>query len=182
MSPLTIIMGLPLIMAIILALVPRENRLIFRFGSILATLGSLLLAIYVFDKFDDRLEEARGEVTIIEATPLETQYGYVFTQRSNWIESLGVSFHVGVDGIGVVMVLMAALVSFAATCCAKEIQTREKEFYILLLLMTGGILGAFMSMDLFLMYFLHELALIPTFIMIGVWGRGKHKSFAAMAR
>ena len=179
MSPLTIIMGLPLIMAVILALVPRENRSIFRLGSIVATLGSLLLAIYVFDKFDDRLEEARGEVTIIEAAPLETQYGYVFIQRSNWIESLGVSFHVGVDGIGVVMVLMAALVSFAATCCAKEIQTREKEFYILLLLMTGGILGAFMSMDLFLMYFLHELALIPTFIMIGVWGRGKHKSFAA---
>ena len=166
-------------MAVVLALVPRENRSIFRFGSIVATLGSLLLAIYVFDKFDDRLDEARGEVTFIEAAPLETQYGYVFTQRSNWIESLGVSFHVGVDGISVVMVLMAALVSFAATCCAREIQTREKEFYILLLLMTGGILGAFMSMDLFLMYFLHELALIPTFIMIGVWGRGKDKGFAA---
>ena len=113
MSPLTIIMGLPLIMAVILALVPRENRSIFRLGSIVATLGSLLLAIYVFGKFDDRLEEARGEITIIEAAPLETQYGYVFTQRSNWIESLGVSFHVGVDGIGVVMVLIAALVSFA---------------------------------------------------------------------
>ena len=179
MSPLTIIMGLPLMMAVLLALVPRENRSIFRFGSIVATLGSLLLAIYVFDKFDDRLDEARGEVTFIEAAPLETQYGYVFTQRSNWIESLGVSFHVGVDGIGVVMVLMAALVSFAAACCAREIQTREKEFYILLLLMSGGILGAFMSIDLFLMYFLHELALIPTFIMIGVWGRGKDKGFAA---
>ncbi len=166
-------------MAVLLALVPRENRSIFRFGSIVATLGSLLLAIYVFDKFDDRLDEARGEVTFIEAASLETQYGYVFTQRSNWIESLGVSFHVGVDGIGVVMVLMAALVSFAAACCAREIQTREKEFYILLLLMSGGILGAFMSIDLFLMYFLHELALIPTFIMIGVWGRGKDKGFAA---
>ena len=61
----------------------------------------------------------------------------------------------------------------------QEIQTREKEFYILLLLMTGGILGAFMSLDIFLMYFLHELALVPTFIMIGVWGRGQDKDFAA---
>ena len=45
--------------------------------------------------------------------------------------------------------------------------------------MTGGILGAFMSLDIFLMYFLHELALVPTFIMIGVWGRGQDKDFAA---
>ena len=179
MSPLTIIMGLPLVMAIILALVPRENRSIFRYGTLAATFGSLLIAIYVFGQFESQLEEAKGEVTYIEAAPLATQYGYTFTQRSDWIESLGISYHVGVDGIGVVMVLMAALVAFAAACCAREIQTRQKEFYILLLLMSGGILGAFMSLDLFLMYFLHELALVPTFIMIGVWGRGQNKEFAA---
>ena len=110
---------------------------------------------------------------------LENEYGYKFTQRVEWIPSLNIHYYVGVDGIGIVMVLMAALVAFAATCCAQEIQTREKEFYILLLLMTGGILGAFMSLDIFLMYFLHELALVPTFIMIGVWGRGQDKDFAA---
>jgi len=179
MSPLTIIMGLPLAMAIILALIPRESRSIFRYGALIATFGSLLVAIYVFAKFENRLDEAKSEVTFIEAAPLETQYGYVFTQRADWIESLEISYHVGVDGIGVVMVLMAALVAFAAACCAIEIQTREKEFYILLLLMSGGILGAFMSLDMFLMYFLHELALVPTFIMIGVWGRGQNKEFAA---
>src|SRR5207253_10721555 len=57
-------------------------------------------------------------------------------------------------------------------------QNREKEFYILLLLMTGGIFGAFASLDLFLLYFFHELALVPTFIMIGVWGRGEQKNYA----
>ena len=62
--------------------------------------------------------------------------------------------------------------------CAWEIREREKEFYILLLVMTGGILGAFASLDLFFFYFFHELALVPTFIMIGVWGRGENKNFA----
>ena len=59
-----------------------------------------------------------------------------------------------------------------------EIKEREKEFYILLLVMAGGILGAFASLDLFFFYFFHELALVPTFIMIGVWGRGEQKNYA----
>jgi NADH-quinone oxidoreductase subunit M len=61
----------------------------------------------------------------------------------------------------------------------REIETHDKEFYILLLVMTGGILGAFASLDLFYFYFFHELALIPTFIMIGVWGRGERRKEAA---
>jgi NADH-quinone oxidoreductase subunit M len=69
-------------------------------------------------------------------------------------------------------------VAFAATLCSFEIRNREKEFYVLLMVMTGGILGAFESLDLFFFYFLHELALVPTFIMIGVWGRGERKNFA----
>jgi NADH-quinone oxidoreductase subunit M len=73
---------------------------------------------------------------------------------------------------------MSAVVAFAATCLAWEIKSREKEFYILLLVMAGGILGAFASLDLFFFYFFHELALVPTFIMIGVWGRGEQKNYA----
>jgi NADH-quinone oxidoreductase subunit M len=63
--------------------------------------------------------------------------------------------------LNVGLVLMGAIVAFAAACCSFEIKTREKEFYILLLVMTGGILGAFMSLDLFFFYFFHELALAP---------------------
>src|SRR5271166_6049666 len=74
---------------------------------------------------------------------------------------------------------MGAVVVFAATCVSHQIKTREKEFYILLLLMGGGILGAFASLDLFWFYALHELALVPTFIMIGVWGKGDQKNYAA---
>src|ERR1041385_3998424 len=73
---------------------------------------------------------------------------------------------------------MGAIVAFAAACCSWEIREREKEFYVLLLVMTGGILGAFASLDLFFFYFFHELALVPTFIMIGVWGRGEQRNYA----
>jgi NADH-quinone oxidoreductase subunit M len=83
-----------------------------------------------------------------------------------------------VDGLNVGLILMGAIVAFAAALCSWEIKEREKEFYILLLVMTGGILGAFASLDLFFFYAFHELALVPTFIMIGVWGRGERKNYA----
>ena len=104
--------------------------------------------------------------------------GYQFEQHVPWVSALGISYHVGVDGINVGLILMGAIVAFAAACVSWEIKEREKEFYILLLVMTGGILGAFASLDLFFFYFFHELALVPTFIMIGVWGRGEQKNYA----
>src|SRR5437868_10672715 len=128
--------------------------------AIVATLMSSLVALKMFIQFQ----------------PGKTDFQ--FQQQIIWVQQLGISFHVGVDGINVGLVLMAAIVSFAAAFASYEIETREKEFYILLLVMTGGILGAFASLDLFFFYAFHEFALIPTFIMIGVWGRGERKNYA----
>jgi NADH-quinone oxidoreductase subunit M len=141
-------------------LVPRNYRVIIRAIAVLATLISAVLAVKMFCQF------------------VPGANGYQFEQQIPWVESLGISYHVGVDGLNVGLILMGAIVAFAATLCSWEIQTREKEFYILLLVMSGGILGAFASLDLFFFYFLHELALVPTFIMIGVWGRGERKNYA----
>ena len=160
MSILTYIWGWPLIAAIALVFVPRNFRPVIRAVAVLATFVSMLLAVKMFCQF------------------VTGQAGYQFEQQIPWVESLGISYHVGVDGLNVGLILMGAIVAFAAACCSFEIQSREKEFYILLLVMTGGILGAFASLDLFFFYFLHELALVPTFIMIGVWGRGERKNYA----
>lgn len=105
---------------------------------------------------------------------------YQFVTRFNWVETAGlnIDYFIGLDGINIGLVCMAAVVGFAATACSWEIRNREKEFYVLLLLMIGGIIGSFASLDLFFMYFFHELALVPTFIMIGKWGRGKDQVYA----
>ncbi len=171
MSPLLIIMGLPLLAALGLAAVPADRRSVFRWTTILATLGSAIAAVFVFQSFNGGL--------VTDPAAAYIAFDDQLTVRVPWVESLKIYFHLGVDGMGAVMVLMGSLVAFAAACSAGEIKSREKEFAILLLLMTGGILGAFMALDIFLMYFLHELALVPTFIMIGVWGRGEDRDYAA---
>ncbi|HEY5233012.1 MAG TPA: NADH-quinone oxidoreductase subunit M [Verrucomicrobiae bacterium] len=160
MSILTYILGWPLLAALLLVVVPRNYRVIIRAIAVLATLISAVLAVKMFCQF------------------VPGAAGFQFEQQIPWVESLGISYHVGVDGLNVGLILMGAIVAFAATLCSYEIQTREKEFYILLLVMTAGILGAFASLDLFFFYAFHEFALIPTFIMIGVWGRGEKKNFA----
>ena len=163
MSILTYIAGWPLLAALALVVVPRNYRVIIRAVAVLATLIPAVLAVKMFCQY--------------AGAPVDAD-GYRFVQQIPWVESLGISYHVGVDGLNVGLILMGAIVAFAAACCSWEIQTREKEFYILLLVMSGGILGAFASLDLFFFYFLHELALVPTFIMIGVWGRGERKNYA----
>src|SRR6266478_4772130 len=160
MSILTLIICCPFLAAILLVFVPRSFRLIMRAVALAATLLSALLTLTMFLQFRAGAD------------------GYQFQQQISWVQSLGISYHVGVDGINVGLVLMAAIVAFAAACVSWEIKEREKEFYILLLVMAGGILGAFASLDLFFFYFFHELALVPTFIMIGVWGRGEQKNYA----
>ncbi len=165
MTTLVLIFLLPLLAAIALMFVPRNFKVAIRGVALLTTFATMLLAVRMFWLFGD-------------TAPDETGYRFVSTIPWLGAESLGIACKLGVDGLNAGLVLMGAIVAFAAVCCAYEIREREKEFYILLLVMAGGILGAFMSLDLFFFYFLHELALIPTFIMIGVWGRGERKNYA----
>ena len=162
MPTLTCIVLLPILAAIGLVFVPRNYRFVMRLATLSTTLIVALLGMVLFWRFQT------GEA------------GYQLVATIPWLgaESLGIQCRLGVDGVNIGLILMGALVAFAAACVSWEIQEREKEFYILLLVMTGGILGAFASLDLFFFYFFHELALVPTFIMIGVWGRGENKNYA----
>ncbi|EEF60822.1 complex I subunit 4 family protein [Pedosphaera parvula] len=164
MSPLTSIILCPLIAALVLCFVPRNYRFVMRIVAMVATFVTMILAIKMFWQYDNAVIGESGT--------------YKFEQLIPWVKSLGLNYHVGVDGINVGLILMGAIVAFAAACVSWDINSRDKEFYILLLVMTGGILGAFASLDIFMFYFFHELALVPTFIMIGVWGRGENKNYA----
>src|SRR5664280_2004337 len=165
MTALTTIFVLPLLAAVALAFVPRAYSVVMRGVAVGVTFVTMLLAVLVFMRFNGAEADASG-------------FKFVTTIPGLGASSLGIVCKLGVDGINVGLVLMGAIVAFAAACCSWEIRDREKEFYILLLVMTGGILGAFASLNLFFFYFLHELALVPTFLMIGVWGRGERKNYA----
>jgi NADH-quinone oxidoreductase subunit M len=149
-------------LSLVVALIPRNFRFVIRIVALASTLIAMLLAIGMFVQFDSAA----------------ATNGFKFVQKVDWVQSLGISYYVGVDGINVGLILMGAIVAFAAACVSNRIETQVKEFYLLLLVMVGGILGAFASLDLFFFYFFHELALVPTFIMIGVWGRGEQKNYA----
>jgi NADH-quinone oxidoreductase subunit M len=160
---LTSIILIPFLAALAILLIPRNFRFIIRLVALTATLLTALLAVKLFLGFDAATAGAGG---------------YKFIHKIPWVESLGINYFVGVDGINIGLILMGALVAFAAACVSWEIQTNEKLYYVLLMVMTGGILGAFASLDLFFFYAFHEFALVPTFIMIGVWGRGENKNYA----
>ena len=87
-------------------------------------------------------------------------------------------FTTGLDGLSMVMVLLATIVTLAAVWFTGKIDKYENAFYGCLLLISGGAIGAFASIDLFFFYAFHELALIPTFLLIGIWGSG-NKTAAA---
>ena len=88
------------------------------------------------------------------------------------------SFTTGLDGLSMVMVLLAAIVTLAAVWFTGKIDRYENAFYGCLLLISGGAIGAFASIDLFFFYAFHELALIPTFLLIGIWGSGNNTAAA----
>ena len=107
--------------------------------------------------------------------------GYAFlTQYSTGLDGLGISLKLGLNGISMPLFAMAGIVGFAAGLYAIQSQAERLKIYLMLLLiMQGGLMGVFASVDVFFLYFFHELALIPTFIMVGVWG-GRDRSYAAM--
>ncbi|MEO7383507.1 MAG: NADH-quinone oxidoreductase subunit M [Novosphingobium sp.] len=107
--------------------------------------------------------------------------GYAFlTTYSTGLDGLGIGLKLGLNGISLPLFVMAAIVGFAAGLYAIQSQAERLKIYLMLLLiMQGGLMGVFASVDVFFFYFFHELALIPTCIMVGVWG-GRDRSYAAM--
>ncbi|MDZ4787611.1 MAG: NADH-quinone oxidoreductase subunit M [Blastochloris sp.] len=89
-----------------------------------------------------------------------------------------INLTLGVDGLSLAMILLTAVVSVAAVAVSPLNVRREAEFYICVLLISCGAMGAFLSLDLFFLYVFHEVALIPTFLLIGIWG-GQDRKFAA---
>lgn len=113
------------------------------------------------------------------AMPQTAGYAFLTSYRTG-LEGLGISLKLGLNGISMPLFALAGIVGFAAGLYAIQSGAERLKIYLMLLLiMQGGLMGVFASVDVFFLYFFHELALIPTFIMVGVWG-GRDRNYAAM--
>src|SRR6267142_6739126 len=131
-----------------------------RTTALAASLLTLLTSVFLFLGFDSF---ARG-FQFVFTVPISTE--------------LRLNFALGVDGLSLFMILLGAIVLRAAVGLTGEIEHHENAFYACLLLIAGGAIGAFASLNLFFFYAFHELALIPTFLLIGIWGTGNRRAAA----
>ncbi|MEY2563945.1 MAG: NADH-quinone oxidoreductase subunit [Verrucomicrobiota bacterium] len=106
------------------------------------------------------------------------QRGFQFVTSYPISSDWGINFTLGVDGLSLMMLLLTAVVTLAAVWFTGEIAQHEHAFYACLLFIAAGAIGAFASIDLFFFYAFHELALIPTFLLIGIWGSGNRQTAA----
>lgn len=159
--PLTLIFLIPALSALLLLFIPSEQTKVIRNLSKGAVSVASILAILAFAAYD------------------HVAGGYQMVVNIPWVAPFGISYHLGLDGVNSVLILLLSLCSFAAVLVSDNIKERLKEYYVSLLLMIAGTYAAFMSLDIFFFYFCHEIAAIPAFLMIGIWGSAK-KEYAAM--
>jgi NADH-quinone oxidoreductase subunit M len=100
--------------------------------------------------------------------------GWQFVEKAEWIPSIGASYYLGVDGFSVLLILLTTLMGFIAVLSSwTAITERVKEYYICLLVLQTGMLGAFMALDFLLFFLFWEVMLVPMYFVIGIWGGGR---------
>jgi NADH-quinone oxidoreductase subunit M len=156
---LNALLVLPVVAALLLLAVPAAR---IRPAALIATLVEFVLSLGLWWSFDPGSSAMQFEFQVA------------------WIPAFGISYHVGLDGISLFMVLLTTLtMPLAVLGSWNYITTRERGFYALMLVLTTGMLGVFLALDLFLFYVFWEIMLIPMYFIIGVWGGGR-RLYAAL--
>ncbi len=159
---LTILTFLPLAGAVAIGFIPRDAASRIRWVALIYSLLTLALAIVAFVSFN----------------PNES--GFQFAEQQIWITRPPISYSVGVDGLSLLLVLLSAfLTPLAVLASWRSINTRVKEFFLFLLALETGMIGVFVSLDLFLFFMFWEVMLIPMYFLIGVWGH-ERRVYAAV--
>ena len=160
---LLVLILVPLITAVA-ALLSRNKQQV-RWISFIGSAAQLVLAFALYLAF--RNEKAGGNTDLM-----------VFEQNYALFPAWNINFHLGVDGISIAMILLTAFVVVAGVLVSWNIEKMTKEFYFLLILLSLGAYGFFISLDLFILFFFLEIAVIPKYLLIGIWGSGK-KEYSA---
>ena len=159
---LSVIIFIPLVAGLAILLMPAERRDWIRETALGAASLTLLLSFIVYLGYDVQ------------------SGGYQFTEMVPWLPALGISYHIGVDGISMPLVLLGGIVVFCGVLISWRVEDRPREFFAFLLFLGTSVLGVFCSLDLFQLFFFFELAVFPKYLMIVAWGYPKTREYGSM--
>lgn len=159
---LSVITFIPLLTGVILLLLPAERKTEVRMLALAAGLFTMLLSLWTYFSYDFAVG------------------GYQFVEKYAWLPQLGVDYHVGVDGISTPLVLLTGIVMFTGVLISWKIDDRPREFFAFLFILATGVLGVFVALDLFMLFFFYEIAVFPMYLLIAIWGWKQTREYAAM--
>lgn len=160
----------------------------FPFLSALIWLPIIAALALIFVRRDDQATP-RGLATLVMAAQVilviamwlgyEGGSGFAYVENISWLPAIGASYSLGVDGIGLSMVALAAVIGLIASVAAYSITERVRDFYLYMLLLQGGVMGVFTALDYLLFFVFWELVLVPMYFLIGIWGHDR-REYAAV--
>jgi NADH-quinone oxidoreductase subunit M len=160
---LTILIFFPIVGAIVLLFIDKENHSALRMIALVFSLVEFALSLPLFFLFNN------------------TTHQMQFVEIAPWIETYGITYHLGIDGISLLLVLLTTFLTVLCVLSSfSAIQTRVKEFMISFLFLQTGMIGALVALDLVLFYIFWEVMLVPMYLLIGVWGDPKRRIYAAV--
>ncbi len=166
MTFITLFVVIPVLMLLALWLARNDSQV--RGVMVVGSTALLALSIYLVYAF----------VHARETMPAD-QFPFLFGTAIPWFEPLNIYYRTGVDGISVVMLLLSSIIVFTGTFASWQQHPMQKEYFLWFTLLSVGVYGFFISVDLFTMFMFYEVALIPMYLLIGVWGTGP-KEYSAM--
>jgi NADH-quinone oxidoreductase subunit M len=152
---LALILLTPILVAIVLLFLPKERLKLLRWVTLIGSLIPFVLSLYVWLSFKSTIP------------------GFQFETQRIWYGVVGSSFHLGVDGLSLTMVLLTTLLTPIAILASFSITERVKPYMILFMLLETGMLGVFLSLDLLLFFVFWEVGLVPMYFLINQWGSEK---------
>jgi NADH-quinone oxidoreductase subunit M len=158
---LTVIWLAPIVGAVTVLLIPKERFTEIRMTALFAAGVAMALSLVVYFTYDKGVG------------------GWQFEEVAEWVPSLGISYHVGADGVNLPLLALTGIVLFTGVMISWGITDRPREFFAFLLLLSGGVFGVFVSLDLVLLFFFYELAIFPMYVLIATWGSTR-KEYASM--
>jgi NADH-quinone oxidoreductase subunit M len=163
---LSIILFTPLVGAILLLFIPKENKEAIRWIANLFALAGLLVSLPLVPWF--------------WAQRYQPGFKFIEGTANNWIPSIGAGYVLGIDGISFLLIMLTTLLGWISILSSwTAIETRVKEYYIWFLVLQTGMLGVFMALDFFLFFVFWEAMLVPMYLLIGIWG-GPRRLYAAI--